>query len=183
MKLSGILSVAQLWAASSAGAEEHAVSLTQLLFPLINFLIFLYLVKRFLMPYVKDHLRSRRADILSAVREADEAKGRAGTMVQDYRKRLTGVDDEAKKIQEELREEGERGRARLLREAEELRSKIKAEADFLADQELKLARQRIRQEIAQGVREAAEKLVRSHLRPEDQRRLVGDFIKELGEAR
>jgi len=41
MSLSFLFAVSELWASSAAGAEEHAASVTQLLFPSINFLIFL----------------------------------------------------------------------------------------------------------------------------------------------
>ena len=64
--------LSELWASSSAGVEEHAASVTQIIFPLINFLIFLYLIKRFLLPLIQSHLRSRREEIVAALGEADE---------------------------------------------------------------------------------------------------------------
>ncbi|MEK7782619.1 MAG: ATP synthase F0 subunit B [Candidatus Binatota bacterium] len=75
------LFLSELWASSSAGVEEHAASVTEIIFPLINFLIFLYLIKRFLLPVVRSHLRSRREQIVSALGEADESKRRAEEMV------------------------------------------------------------------------------------------------------
>jgi len=64
-----ILSVAQAWA-SAAEAEHHAPSLTQILFPLGNFLIYAYIIKRFALPVVRDFLRSRRAEILTSIQGA-----------------------------------------------------------------------------------------------------------------
>ena len=175
------LLVSPLWAFSAAAVEEHAASVTDLIFPLINFLIFLYLIKRFLLPLIRSHLRSRRAEIVSALGEAGESKRSAEALVREYRERLAGLAEETRRIREELRADGERERTKLLREAEELASKMKADTDFIAEQEIKLARQKLRQEIARIAQEAAEKAIRSQLTAADQKRLVEEFLSGVGE--
>jgi F-type H+-transporting ATPase subunit b len=177
-----LLFSAQLWAASSAEAEKHAASITQLVFPLINFLIFLYLVKRFLLPLARDYFRSRREEILSAVQGADEEKRQAEERLRDYQKRLSRLASEATEIQAASRAEGERQRAKLIAEARDLAAKIKADAGFLADQEAKIARQQVQAEIARLAQEAAQKVLQRHLTPGDQKRLVEEFLTELGGA-
>ena len=170
----------EAWAVSSAAAEAHPASVTQVFFPLINFLIFLYLLKRFLLPLAKNHLRSRREGIVQALNEADEGKGRAEAMLQDYRGRLARLDEETKKIREEFRTDGEREKSKLLSEAEEHAIKIKADADFLAEQELKVAQQRIRQEMARRAQAAAAEMVQRHLTSADQKRLAEEFLGGVG---
>ncbi len=183
MRLFGILFLAELWAAPSAGVEEHAASVTELIFPLINFIIFVILVKRFLFPFIREHLRSRREEILGAVKEADEGRKRAEALCRDYRGRLAGLGEETKGIRETLRAEGEREKAKLLAEAEQFAVKIKADADFLAEQEIKMARQQVREEMARIAQAAAEKVVQRHLTSSDQRRLVQEFLHEVGEVK
>jgi F-type H+-transporting ATPase subunit b len=170
---------AQLWAAPAAHVEEHAPSVTQLIFPLINFLIFLYLVKRFALPPVRDYFRSRREEILSAVEGAGEGKRAVEVKVRDYQGRLSRLASEATQIQQALRGEGEREKAKLLAEAEDLAAKVKADAGFLAEQEVKMARREIRAEIARLAQEAAQKALERHLTPADQRRLVEEFLGDL----
>ena len=181
MSLFTILFLSDLWASSAAGVEEHAASVTQVIFPLINFLIFFYLIKRFLLPMIKDHLRTRREEIVAALGEADESKRNAEVMIRDYRARLARMEEEAKKLREMFRAEGEREKAKLLREAEELAAKIRADADFLAEQELKLARQKVREEIARLAQAAAQKVIQDHLTPADQKRLVEEFLSGVGQ--
>ncbi len=183
MRLFELLFSAQLWAASSAEAEEHAASIIQLVFPLINFLIFLYLVKRFLLPLAKDYFRSRREEILGAVEGADEEKRQAEEKLRDYQGKLSRLVAEAREIQAALRAEGERERAKLVAEAEDLAAKIKADAGFLAEQEVKIARRQIRAEIARLAQEAAQQVLQRHLTPADQKRLVEEFLTDLGGAR
>lgn len=178
-----LLFLSELWASSAAGVEEHAASATQLIFPLINFVIFLYLIKRFLLPFIKTHLQSRRQEIITALREADEGKGHAEGMVRDYRERIKHLAEESAKIREQLRAEGEREKAKLLAEARELATKVRADTDFLAEQEVKLARQRVRREIAAIAQAAAEKVVRTHLTPADQDRLAEEFLSDVAEVK
>lgn len=176
MSLLALLFLSELWASSPVGVEEHAASVTQLVFPLINFLIFLYLIKRFVLPLIKSHLLSRREEIVAALGEADESKRQAEEMVRDYRARLARLGEESRKLREALRADGEREKAKLLREAEELASKIRVDADFLAEQEVKLARQKLREEIASLAQTAAQRLVQGHLTHDDQQRLVAEFL-------
>jgi F0F1-type ATP synthase membrane subunit b/b' len=61
--------------------------------------------------------------------------------------------------------------------------KIKEDADFLADQEVKIARQRIREEMANQAEATARELVRRNLSAADQSRLVQDFIQSIGQTR
>jgi len=184
-----LLSLAQLWAAPPAEAEKHAASITGIIFPLVNFLIFLYLVKLVYdkgipgFPAPKELLRSRRQDIVDAINEADEGKKQAEEKVRNYQERLSRLAIEARQIQEALRAEGERGKVRLLAEAENLAAKIKADATFLTEQEVKVARQQIRAEIARVAQEAARKTLQRYFTQADQKRLVEEFLTQLGGAK
>lgn len=175
--------IAQAWAAGSGSEQAHAASWFQLIFPLVNFLIFAYLVKRYLIPVLRDYLSQRRQRIVSAVREAEEERSRAEAMVRDYRGRLARLEAEARGLRETLRQEGERLRAKLVAEAEELAAKIRADATFLADQEVKAGRQQLRAELALLAQQQAAELLRRHLSSGDQRRLVEEFVQRVEEVR
>jgi F-type H+-transporting ATPase subunit b len=172
----------EVWAAAS-GAEHHAAPISQLIFPFLNFLIFVYLIKRFVVPLIKGHLKSRREGLLSAVREADEGKKRAEAAVRDYRERLARLNQEVRQIEDSLKTDGEREKTKLLREAEDLASKVKEDARFLAEQEVKVARQKIREEMAGNARANAAELLRRNLSAADQERLVEEFVQGIGQVR
>ena len=171
--------VSTAWAATAAGT--HTPSITELLFPLINFLIFAYLVKRFGLPLVKKHLEQRREGLIGAVVTAQEAKGEAERYVRKYRELLEVLDNECERIREGLRAEGERERRRIVAEAEESAAKLKADADFLAEQEVKMARQQIGGEMALLAEAAAERVILQHLAAADQDRMVESFSRQIQE--
>ena len=177
-----IWTVAQAWA-SAAEAEHHAPSITQILFPLGNFLIYAYIIKRFALPVVRDFLRSRRAEILTSIESAAESKKQAEAVVSGYQAKLTGIQREVDGIQAELQAEGEREKSKLIAEAESLAAKIKDDAVFLSDQEVKTARQKIRYDMAVQAESTARELLGRHLSAGDQDRLAEDFIQSIGRTR
>lgn len=165
------------WAAT--GGEGHSPSIAGLIFPLINFLIFAYLAKRYAIPPIKEYLRKRRENVINSVAEANEARSEAEKYLETYKNKLKDLAAESEKIRTELREEAEREKARVVAEAEEFAAKLKADADFLAEQEMKMARQQIRAELANLAEEAAERVIAGNLTDDDQERLISDFAQQL----
>ena len=183
MSLYELFATAQAWASTAGEAEHLAPSINQIWFPLCNFLIFVFIIVRYALPLVRDFLQSRRDEVLTTLRRAAAKKQQAEAMVQDYKGRLARVDQEVQSIQASLRAEGEREKGKLLSEAETLAAKTKHDTQFLADQEVKLARQKIREEMAKEAEATARELMKRELSPADQGRLVEDFIQNLGQAR
>ena len=179
MTFAGEMLVSVAWAATAG--EAHAPSITELLFPLINFLIFAYLVKRFGLPFIRDHLKQRRQGLIDAVETARQAKVEAQGSVHKYQELLKALDGECDRIREGLRVEGERERARIVAEAEDSAAKLMADADFLAEQEVKMAREQIRGEIAALAEAAAIRALQQHMVDADQNRMVENFSRQIQE--
>ncbi len=169
--------IGQAWAA--AGGDGHAPSMTTLLYPTINFLIFAFLIYRFALPSVRRILLSRRDQIRDEVGSADQSIEKAKATLQEYRDRLAAADNEVQALIETLRAEGEREKAKIIRDAEELGAKVKADAEFISQQETKVARQQVRDEIARVAHQSAEAIIQSHLRPVDQERFVEQFLQGI----
>jgi F-type H+-transporting ATPase subunit b len=176
-----ILGVAQAWA-SAAEAEHPMPSIHDIWFPLANFLIFAFILVHYALPVVRNFLRSRRDEVLATIREAAAKRQQAEGVVQDYKNRLARVEQEVESIVASLRAEGEREKAKLLSAAEAVAAKIKEDGRFLAEQELRMARQNIREEMANQAEAMARDLVQRHLSATDQGRLVEDFIQSIGQV-
>jgi F-type H+-transporting ATPase subunit b len=172
-----------MWLDVAWASEAHAASIHEIWFPLINFLIFLYLIKRFAVPVARDHFRTRHEDIRRSVTEAAAAKDQAESRAQQYRDRLAVLKEEVKRIHEAFTSEGEREKERMLRDAETQAAKVKADADFLVGQEMKVAQAGLLREIAHLARASAERIIRSHFTHEDDKRLADEFVAKLGGSR
>src|SRR5262245_2320099 len=184
MNLLEILVSAQVWAAEAGhGADHHVPAVSEVILPAANFLIYAAVIYYFAIPPVREFLKSRREEIVSAITQAAAKKQAAEAMVGEYRAKVAGLDKEIQLIHGALRSEGEQEKARLVREAQTTAAKIKEDARFLADQEVKIARQKVRQDMADRAEAAARELVQRHLSTADQSRLAEDFIQNIGQVR
>ena len=177
----GIFMVAQAWAAG--GAEHHTPSITEVIFPALNFLIYLAIIVKFALPPIRSFLKSRRDEVVATMTQASAKKAAAQALVAEYKAKLAALDQQVRSLQVTLREEGERDKAKLLGEANNMAAKIKADASVLADQEVKMARQKIREDMAIQAEATARALLQRNLSADDQNRLADEFIQSIGQAR
>jgi F-type H+-transporting ATPase subunit b len=173
--------VAEAWAAG--GAEHHAPEISGIIFPLLNFLIYAGIIYYFAVPLIRSFLKARHDEVLGTVTGAAARKRSAEALVADYRGRLAKLNQEIESIQASLKAEGERDKARVLREAEALAAKVKSDAQLLANQEVKAAKHQVFLELAERAKANATDLIRRHLSQADQGRLVEEFINELGQVK
>ena len=174
---------AQAWASAAAEAEHHAPSINDIWFPLANFLIYAFILVKFAFPLVRDFLKSRHDEVISTISQASAKKQAAEALVSGYRAKLAGLEIEVQSILASLRQEGERERNRVVSEAQATAIKIREDASFLAEQEVKMARQKLREEMAELAAATARQLVERNLSSADQSRLADDFIQTIGQTR
>jgi len=177
----GLFTIAQAWAAG--GAEHHAPSITDVIFPALNFIIYAFIIVKFALPAVRSFLQSRREEVIATMSQATAKKAAAQTLVDEYKAKLASLDQQVQSLQATLRDEGERDKAKLIGEANAMATKIKDDARILADQEVKMARQKIREEMALQAEATARALLQRNLSLDDQNRLADEFIQSIGQAR
>lgn len=179
-----LLATAQAWAVEGAAHGEHHVpSITEVIFPALNFLIYAFIIVKYGLPLVRSFLKTRREEVVSTIAQASAKMQAAEVLVSGYKAKLAGLDKEVQSMHASLRDEGDREKAKLLSEAQVLAAKIKEDARFLADQEVKMARQQVREEMANQAESRARELVQRNLSAADQGRLVEDFIQSIGQTR
>ena len=166
-------------------AAEHEQSpilpaANELIWGTIAFLILVFVMYRTVWPSVDKAFKDRRANIEGKLEQAEKDREEAERLLEQYRRRLRDAEDETQRILEEARTNADRVRRELL---------AKAEAD--AGRELDRARQAIRAERDQAIRqlrnevgtlavELATRVVGDSLDRDRQLRLVDQYIDELG---
>jgi F-type H+-transporting ATPase subunit b len=183
MTVADFFSTAQAYASAAAEGEHHGPSINDIWFPLVNFLIYGFIIVKFALPLIRDFLKTRREEVVAKIAEASAKKQAAEALVRDYRSRLAGLDKEVQSLRAALRDDGEREKSRLVSEALATAVKIKQDADFLADQEVKTARQKLREEMADEAEATARQLIERNISAADQSRLADDFLRSVGQSR
>ena len=176
------MQLAYVLAQEAAEHEQNPIlpAVNELIWGTIAFLILVFLMYRTVWPQVDKAFRDRRANIEGKLEQAERDREEAEGLLEQYRRRLRDAEDETLRILEEARANAERVRRDLM---------AKAEAD--AGRELDRARQAIRGERDQAIRqlrnevgtlavELATRVVGDSLDRERQLRLVDEYIDELG---
>jgi F-type H+-transporting ATPase subunit b len=161
--------------------EHHAApTIGQLLFPLINFVLFVALLVRFLGQPIREHFRSRAEQLRDALAAGARARDAAEALRAQLARDIADLPALRERLRSDLRAAAERERDTLLALGRQAAERIRTDARLLADHELAAARDALRNEtIDEAVRQATA-LVRHGLRPDDQDRYVREFVAATG---
>lgn len=170
---------------SGGGAEGAAHHLNWFDFALRtgNFVILVGILFKLLKAPIGNFLVSRRQDIQKLLEDLKEKQKEAAAVSAEYKAKLAMLDEETKKIVAELLSEGEAEKQKIIQAAERQAAYIKQQAEIAVQQEIKAARERLQEEVAELSVAAAEKLIRKSMKADDQDRLVKDFMKRVVEAK
>ena len=151
----------------------------KLLFQVVNFLLLLYLLNRFLFKPVLKLLDEREArirkgleDAEAAARDRELAKAEREAALDEARREAHEMVARANKIAED-------SRAEILAEAKDQSEKITARAREEITAEKDKAMAELRATVADLALDAAGRLVRSDMNQTTQRRLVEEFLTEV----
>lgn len=160
------------------GAEGHdSAAWMTLGFAFFNFFLFVFLLRKFAWPPVKDYLFSRRSEVEAAMAAAKNAREEAEAIRREFAIKEAALDETRRRMLEELRIGAEADRERALRDANAAAQRMKAEAEQQAQNELARARRELRAEAARLAAELAEQDIRAKLTDADRTRLVREFVE------
>ncbi len=174
------------WAAEKAhDGEEHgsAFSWKTELFRLLNFLIVAVLLYKLLKGPIRDWMARRREGIEKALSEAREAREQAEALLREQRARVEHLQEELRGLEAEAARERELLRERLRGETEAAVKRLMDETKTTIELEGRKARAELQAKASALAVELAEELLMKNLDPEDQERLVEDYISKLGKEK
>ena len=147
-----------------------SVSGWQLLFTLVNLVIDYFILKKFLYQPVKKMFAQRQAEVEDTYKKADEANADAASLKLQYEQKMAGAREEADAIVRSAT-----GRAQVRSD------EIIRRADEQAAVEKKQALNEVKNQIADLALQAAENVIRKELDDDSHRKMIDDFIENVGE--
>ncbi len=160
-------------------SEAFDINLVGLVFQVINFLLLLYLLNRFMFKPLLARMDERAAkiekgleDAEAAARDRELARAEREAAVSEARKEAAEMLARSNKIAEDTRNE-------ILSEARSEAEKVTQRAREEINAEKEKAMSELRSPVADLALEAAAKLVRSDMNATTQRRLVEEFLAEV----
>lgn len=149
---------------------------------LVNFAVLLGLGVKFGAKPLSDGLKKRKEDLMRDIDDAAKVKAEAQARYDEYKAKLDAIEGDVSRIKQESSEAGVREQERLTKEAADKRARLKRDAEFLLEQERKLARQQLVAETVTRASAAARQLLQTKLAQSDQDRLADEYLKGLGSS-
>ena len=154
-----------------------------LLVQMVNFLILIVLLQRFLYKPLTQFLATRADGIKRSLEEAKAARDAAAKAQQEYEARIAATRREAAALRESAVREVEEERQRLLKVSRDEAARLLTEAKAQIEQEVKRAKAEPRAEVVGLSLGVAERLIGRSLTTEDDRRLAEQVVQEIGAGR
>lgn len=147
-----------------------------------NLFIQVYLIKRFLFKPINQMLEKRKALADAEIQDAVKAKDEAQAMKAEYEQNMQAAKEKAGEILTTAQKTAAIQSEEMLREATSQAAAIKAKAESDIAQEKRKAVNEIKDEIGGMAMEIAGKVIEREISEEDHRKLIDEFISNVGEA-
>lgn len=146
---------------------------------IVNFLIILYILKRFLYKPVLDMLKKREDTIKTGLKQAEESRLLLEKTVEEEKKVLTKAQEEAKKLIEDAKNQALEAAKEVEEETRASTERMIVEARNQISQETKEAEKRLA-ESASGLAEQILSTSLKEMFPEkDQKTIVDNALKRI----
>jgi F-type H+-transporting ATPase subunit b len=137
-----------------------------------------------LVYYTREPLQTFLLDRSAAIRRqiegAEAALATARAEAAELRARLERANEENEALVRTVAAQAEAERGLALERARQAAERIRQESRRSADQEITRARRELQEEAARLATSIAAEILREGMTPDDDRRLVGEFVEQIG---
>ena len=147
-----------------------------------NLFIQVYLIKRFLFKPINEMLEKRKAMADAQIQEAIKARDEANAIKTEYEQNMLEARNKANEILVTAQKTAAIQSEVMLKEASTQAAALKAKAESDIAQEKRKAVHEIKDEIGGMAMEIAGKVIEREICEEDHKKLIDEFISNVGEA-
>lgn len=169
------------WASEAEAAEP--LNWTDFAYRVVATTIVVVVLVKLLKKPIANFLNSRREEIQRMLAELEAKTAEAKAEHERVQVKLASLEDETKKIVDELIAEGETERQKIIEAARREADYIQQQAQIAIEQEIQAARNRLKDEVVDLSVEAAESIIQKKMRADDQQRLLTEFMTKVVEAK
>lgn len=146
---------------------------------LLNFGVLLFLIGWVIRKQGNPTLAARREEVEKELAEAQRLRAEAEARRQQTASRLERLDEEMAQIRSDMIKAGEAERDRIVAQAEEKAARMRKDASFLIEQQMKQLRRELTQEAASAAVAAAQELLVAQTTETDQEKLAEGYLSRL----
>ena len=158
--------------------EALGISLTEFIFYVINFLLLVGGLTKFLYKPFLNVLNSRKQSIQDALDDAALLNRKADKKMENYNKRIANAEAEGREIIKEAKIKADAQARKIVEDANKQAGQIMSRAQENIEREKEKAMEEMRHEIAALAILAAEKIVEKEIQNIGQEAIVDDVIRQ-----
>jgi len=128
---------------------------------------------------VAEFFSSRAKSIADEIKTLEQKKADAEKKLAEYQAKFKNLDQESKRIVEDYIKQGEEAKTRILAEAEAQAGKLEDMAKRNIEQEFKSAKNKLQREIVEKALKKAEEVIIASISSDDQDKLVDEYLKKV----
>jgi len=150
---------------------------------ILNLFIQIFLIKKFLLGPIREVIEKRKKLATEELDKARESNEQALAMKEEYEKNISDAKSEANEIIAIASKTAETKADEIIKKANDEAAAMKHKASAEIEQEKKTAINEIKDEIGSMAMDIAGKVIEREVNEEDHRKLVDEFIENVGEKK
>ena len=155
-----------------------SLDLRTFILTVINVLVLVFFLYRFLFKPVRDILAARQNELDNSYREAEEATQKANALKKQYEDSMAQIDAERQEKLEKSRMQATNEYDEIIGNAREKATKIIADAKIEAERQAEQKQHEMEEEVAMLVAKAAYKIAASKDSAENNQKLYDTFLED-----
>lgn len=153
------------------------IEIGQVFTQIVAFLIMYWVLKRFAWKPILKLLDDRKNKIKSDFDSIEEQKQGIEQLVQEYATKLKEIDIESRKKLTDAIEEGRKAQNKIQNEAHAQAKEILVKAEKDIQREISDAKNQLKNDVVKMAMLATEKILETQLTPENQKKIINDFVE------
>jgi len=158
----------------------NLIDIRQVLTQILGFVLMVWILRRYAWGPLLATLEARRQKIAGEFAAADRAKAEADALRAKYEADLRGIDAQARVKLTEAVSEGQKVAAEIKAQAQREAAQRLERAEQEIVREREKAKELLKEQVIRLSMRSAEKILRQKMDDATQRKLVGEFIDEVG---
>ncbi|MBE6033527.1 F0F1 ATP synthase subunit B [Aminipila sp.] len=163
--------------------EALGIDLKEIIFAIVNFLILVGVLAKFLYHPFLEMLENRKQTIKDSFAQAAETIRLADEKLDNYNMQISNVERESREIIKNAKLKAEAQASDIIDEANAKAAEIKLSAEKEAERQQAKALAEVKAQVAAMALLAAEKILEKELELEGQEHLIDNIIEQVGAAK
>lgn len=164
----------------AAGGSLSAEKLKDLFWRVVNFIALMIILVKFGAKPIGAGLAGRQKRVREEIEDLEAKKVAAEKSYRDFEAKLATVEKDIDKIVEKAVAQAELEKVKILERAEQAAADIKRQAELAVQKEVMEAKRSLKDEVADKAAAMAEALIVKNLTPDDQVKIVEDYLAKVG---